>query len=1199
MSKLMREIGMIMPYTYEVGGEAVLYLDGRVTEKLIVNHYVNTDGGSVSETHKVTMGYDSNNNLIEQLVDPDGLNLKNTMRYNAAGQLIATVGANGYAVQTSNDDWAVKHREDLGLVYQAGDSRIGTVVDGHTVAEGDVIFASQLTDPEKQTIADGFTSRQYYDTTGRLILSVAPNGIATAYNYNAQGQVTYTKLHTDTVVNATDYGYSLTNDIFRQERFDYDAVGRQIGSSSVDEVRVYDVSLDENGLVKPADDGVLQAITTGIGYSDLGQVQYEEDASGYRTYYYHDALGRVIGMIDAAGYVTRYELDAFGNIKKAHTFLDAHASDNASREARLADFATYDFGSDARVKTVEYDYDLMGNQTAILTEGMSIYEIDEATGNGVIESNVQTQILKTYDAFGQLVKETEAHKTTELTPAVVAYEYDSAGRMTRSVTPIDGLKEKVVELVYDQLGQVIKQVESERLVADGSIVSSRTTEMVYDKAGRVSQQILPAFDVTENDNAGADGYSATNYRPEMVFTYDAEGHQIIREQSNGVDGVNGFDNARTYHHFDRLGREVLTIDRHGQVSQFTYNQADQVTVEYKYENLVDEATAKRGGKPAVDSAYDQKTERIYDTQGNVIEEIRYGAGTYDDRHSYFSLNARGQVTRTADARGYESFMLYDARGINTGSVNANGYLTTHEVDAFGNQVGTNIGEKLLSDDKRISSLSTQVRTGTDTIEFLTPSHSDISSVKVFYRLKGSTGSYTEVTQTRVDGGQIWKIVDGLEQGTEFEYYLEYKLEAIGTVTSEIETVATDPRYIAYSISGSNLTNTHEVTGTEAQRMLDAGHRYHELDMSFVLAEIDSSSSFHDRTFDNVRIKVQSIDTSYEYFSATYNAVTGRNEAHVSFIGIEHSTSGLRSNYSIEWTNDDGETIVGGKGYFGWVDSREESSYSHTEFHWKEEYYTDEFQEYPDYLTQMTTGTNPSNPVEPPPNSWEWPAYGYGWELEYQTDVEVNTIYSAPHLDMTVSTTADVTEMNSNLVALSSNSEAKVFNVYDEHGRAIYTNQNNGVWTRNFYDEQGQVVRSVQFRWSDDEGTFLDVAPTFDEAPERSTLDAKYEAAMVAWNASSDASPADTVRQKHYYYNTAGQLVKEQVIAKSFIGGSYTQDSVYNLYEYDAWGNRTEERYNLKLRNDGSLIGIDGQENTTRYTFDAYESSDLKASGLHH
>ena len=226
-----------------------------------------------------------------------------------------------------------------------------------------------------------------------------------------------------------------------------------------------------------------------------------------------------------------------------------------------------------------------------------------------------------------------------------------------------------------------------------------------------------------------------------------------------------------------------------------------------------------------------------------------------------------------------------------------------------------------------------------------------------------------------------------------------------------------------------------------------------------------------------------------------------------------------------------------------------------------------------------------------------------------TNKQVDELVGARNPD-TYNLDADATQTVTTTVGGSSTSTDRVYSYFDEAGRKIYSNENGGVWTRYFYDGQGNITKEVRFKISD-------TVPDFATRPSQTELDGWYDAALLAHD---PANGVDTMRLVTRSFDASGNRTAEthqtaigavtdswehdrygNVISENTADGgqiSYTYDNMdrqislsYGAFShYDADNNPVHQAVSETTTYDGrgnKSSYTDANSNEMRYHYDAY------------
>ncbi|KVG05594.1 hypothetical protein WJ24_26845 [Burkholderia vietnamiensis] len=429
------------------------------------------------------------------------------------------------------------------------------------------------------------------------------------------------------------------------------------------------------------------------------------------TAYRYDGAGRLIESTNALGVKTSYTLDVLG--RAVDTIVAAGTSD-ASITHAVYDLAgnliakTQAYGTAVAI-TTRYAYDAVGRQVATIDpRGVELAEQDTAwafaergarglvdgAGNALAAAALtddQKRALlqaytstQSYDAAGRVTEKADAlHNVTR-------YQYDAFGNQ---VTMTDPLSATMVSF-YDKLNRVIAQVSPENWVvgtqydAFGSV--SQVTDYRLARSGAVDDvwkrdgwksdlsQVLPAGDP-------ADAVTRMEYDKlgRVIKSTDAEGYF----ETHGYDGLGnrtsytnklGGTFTYTYDHLGRMTSETLPV--------LSKNKA--VVNHFEYDS--------RGNRIKMTEAQGLDEERIseygYDLldRQTVISKVVFTSNVLETAIEKSVYDARGNLVSKVGVNGGVTSWYYDTAGRKTGQVSPSGTLLLWEYDAAGNVTRTRV-----------------------------------------------------------------------------------------------------------------------------------------------------------------------------------------------------------------------------------------------------------------------------------------------------------------------------------------------------------------------------------------------------------------------------------------------------------------------------------------------------------------------------
>ena len=303
---------------------------------------------------------------------------------------------------------------------------------------------------------------------------------------------------------------------------------------------------------------------------------------------------------------TKNQYDAVGNIiyKYENGVQSKYTYDKLNRQKDIY-FNKLD-DRDQYIKAATYSYDETGNIT----------EIKDVYGNTVKRS---------YDAFNQLISETNANGYT------TKYAYDKVGNIAKVQDP----KERVVDYSYDGNNNQIKKIINKK-------------EAVYE------------YDENNHMTSSKDEYGLKE-----KYQYDVDGNLISYTKNDGTTIKSTYDTE---------GNKLSEGDR-----QFTYNAFNQVltakyngkTTTYEYDNL--------NHLKKVTDTKNQTVEYTYDVLGNKTSM------KYKNNIITYTYNQFNKIDKVSQNGKQIASYTYDARG-NTSTFTRGNYTTNYEYDDLSRRV---------------------------------------------------------------------------------------------------------------------------------------------------------------------------------------------------------------------------------------------------------------------------------------------------------------------------------------------------------------------------------------------------------------------------------------------------------------------------------------------------------------------------------
>ncbi|MCZ4324663.1 hypothetical protein, partial [Pseudomonas anguilliseptica] len=456
----------------------------------------------------------------------------------------------------------------------------------------------------RSTDAAGKSESYTYDVVGNRKTLTNKNGAVWTYNYDSLNRLVEEVTPSVLVATISDTGVVSTATRYLVTHISYDALGN-VASRSTGRLRASegdDPALDDLSQARTStyayDSVGRQILTTAPGWYDKASGQYRHATDGTAntfqvstevtydalgnavrnrvrvnntgtvatdfvdSYKVYDALGRVSHDVDALKGVTAYAYDAQGNVTSTTRYANAlSAAVPAQGYFQGADITAATLIPDAsKDRTLLTSYDALGRKTSVQQNVVGIYTF---TGNVATSTltNLAPTTLYSYDAFGQLIRETQvarnASGATVQTGASTVHYYDLSGQRIGSVDALG----HYTRMEYDALGKLSRQVEyATALVgwSEGTLPTpptanpaDRSTRFEYDAMGRltrVTQENVRYWQQSINPQTGATSAVAVT------------GNLLVSQMS-----------------YDGVGNTTTVTDAAGNVTTTEYNALGQVT----------------------------------------------------------------------------------------------------------------------------------------------------------------------------------------------------------------------------------------------------------------------------------------------------------------------------------------------------------------------------------------------------------------------------------------------------------------------------------------------------------------------------------------------------------------------------------------------------------------------------------------------
>ncbi|MBC2581762.1 S8 family serine peptidase [Clostridium sp. DJ247] len=567
-----------------------------------------------------------------------------------------------------------------------------------------------------------------YDYAGRVITVKNPDSTQSSNVYNSNG----------TVSSTTDPRGSVTY-------YRYDGLNRQTEKWMPIDASLYTYSIkiyNNAGRVvseKTGKDKVAlwsvpgNFVTLNYSYYKNGKIKSTVDGEGRKKEYSYDNDGNIArenDYTDTSNFIaTDYTYNQLGKplTKSLHVRQGDISGNDISNTSDKLLTTTYVYDSNGNLKTMTtpdnitttYAYDKVDRQTSISMPGtdgngypVTITKLTAYNWDGnplVIKDAKGNTTTNTYSNRGLLIKVTDANG------GISKYEYDTAGRKIREVSPknyIEGLSLSAMnhtEYTYDLMNRLKTKIEV-CVNTSGAVTKSIVTKAFrYDANGNTTKE-LDALGYEAGNSLTVDGNIANGYG--IITSYNLQ-----NKVSTILDAESKARNLSytTKYDYDALGRKIAETNANGVITNYYYDDVG---------NIKRVTLKKASGSPEVT----QKT-MTYNYLGNLLTSIDGNSNTIT--YEYNALGKVRKVTYPGD-----------------NSIPSN--TITYQYDVYGNlknkadTAGTVDYYNYNSQNKEISHV--QYQNGNMSSTGITTSTSyDVNGNKVFESL--SSGNFIEKTKT--------------------------------------------------------------------------------------------------------------------------------------------------------------------------------------------------------------------------------------------------------------------------------------------------------------------------------------------------------------------------------------------------------------------------------------------------------------------
>lgn len=659
---------------------------------LLYNQY----GELETETRQVTLNgvkksvqtfytYSKRGELKSVIADKGGMNQTATKEYDAFGRVMKEIDAKG---NITNYDYGVDQGRSI-QVKPANNGFTKTTYDAWNrvlLVNSNNNITSYSYDDKLRTMTvkspEGLQMITRYNEFGDVVEITSANNGKITYLYNKDGKKTK---ETDAASASTNYVYDKNTGLLKETinalglktEYIYDSANRvqsQIVTISATEKIETRYRFDGQGqrLEVVEAYGTLNQRSTQYNYDKAGRlISVVQDATGMKatTTYSYDETGREIRVVDK-GVATVYTYNALGH--------------------RISEIK--DPTGDA-LKT-EYRYDLNGNLTRkIDPAGNSTwYVYDNMNHLNYTVNSLGETIGLVYDVNGRVIAQyhytalqnisTWSSKGSVVIADITVSKTTAA--LTRSVYNKDGLEifsvdaeGGVVEKQYNELGKVTHIIsynkvimsstenltqESIRSLLQKAGTGSKTESYYYDALGRVVFQIDAAGYVKRNDyNALGDITAIRSFREPTILSRSSTFVELraIYANSSSIPS-----STIQYMYYDRLGRKIYDLDKNSIPTRYYYDELNNLVgkkeLTIAYTTLLDLLRTK-DEKGNFTSNRPASNPDNYDAALQLLPDFRF-------RETNYYYDKLGRVGYTIDALGYVTRYSYNAFNDVSGTV---------------------------------------------------------------------------------------------------------------------------------------------------------------------------------------------------------------------------------------------------------------------------------------------------------------------------------------------------------------------------------------------------------------------------------------------------------------------------------------------------------------------------------------------------
>jgi RHS repeat-associated protein len=521
------------------------------------------------------------------------------------------------------------------ITHPTGIEKISVENSGKTIRHTDLmenISESHYEDGRLARYVDakGFAVDYKYDSSGRLVQILSPDG----------GKTTFSYLDETSLVRKQNLPNGSTVEFFYNDK--KQLVKRQGPGDFI-------VSYSYNNM------GLMESLSYGQGekkfwkkyvydlQSDMGLPLEETDSMNRSTKYKYDSRGKITGVVDPLGKSVIFQYNENGLLTEVSNLSGVVSSRKYDKNLRLVEVLDH-FGFSTKLS-----YDNKGNLEMVdYPKGTSEILKYDNTGllRSVLDSNGNWRSYE-YNKLGSITKKPESNGET------TNYRYDGYGNLV-GVQEAFGLETK---REYDGMGRIKSAIHPGGIRHDytydkvGNIIAEKdgignTKSYVYDSSGYLTRVVLPNGEkaLYEYDKQGLGNLvsAKTPDGREFGYEYDAA-CRMIQEKTPRGEVISYF-----YDKMDHVVKKVSAggnevtyqYDRDGRLARIKTSDGINQSYDYDGKGNVTKIVAENFEKKLTYNEFGELIEEEYPLIG---KKVRYGYDKWSNRTSlevpgHFKIN---------------------------------------------------------------------------------------------------------------------------------------------------------------------------------------------------------------------------------------------------------------------------------------------------------------------------------------------------------------------------------------------------------------------------------------------------------------------------------------------------------------------------------------------------------------------------------